>query len=411
MSLPNRIVIFIAIGIVLGLIMGPATANIKFVGDIFVNLIMMMVFLLVIPALISGMAKMENPRQIGNVGVTIMIVFVVTTIIAGVIALVLAYILAPGAGLGLPLPAGFKYTKPTQTMLDVIKGIVPRNAFGALSAGDLLAVLFVVLFLGAGVIALGEKTKTLKVVFDEWTELSMKMLNWVMELAPFGAGALMAWSVGFHGPKVLGPLALFVVVVYFGELLILVEYTIILLASGLRPLKFFKGVTEPALVSFTTCSSMATLGVNVKATEKMGVPEGVATFGITLGNVVNMDGTALYQALAVVFVSQAYNIPLDLTSQIMVVFMATVVTISLVGVPGAGTASLGILLLAVGLPVEAIGLILAVDRICDMPRTMNNVIGDAMSVVVASKWWKLLSPQSELLAKPAQPSQPLTQPR
>jgi len=133
----------------------------------------------------------------------------------------------------------------------------------------------------------------------------------------------------------------------------------------------------------------------------MGVPEGVATFGITLGNVVNMDGTALYQALAVIFVSQAYNIPLDLTSQIMVVFMATVVTISLVGVPGAGTASLGILLLAVGLPVEAIGLILAVDRICDMPRTMNNVIGDAMSVVVASKWWKLLSPQSDLLAKNA----------
>jgi Na+/H+-dicarboxylate symporter len=156
---------------------------------------------------------------------------------------------------------------------------------------------------------------------------------------------------------------------------------------------------------------MATLGVNVKATEKMGVPEGVATFGITLGNVVNMDGTALYQALAVVFVSQAYNIPLDLTSQIMVVFMATVVTISLVGVPGAGTASLGLLLIAVGLPVEAIGLILAVDRICDMPRTMNNVIGDSMSVVVASKWWKLLSPQSELLARPAEQSRPLAQSR
>jgi len=411
MSLPNRIMIFIAIGVVLGLIMGPATASIKIVGDIFVNLIMMMVFLLVIPALISGMAKMENPRQIGNVGVTIMIVFLATTVIAGVIALVLANVFGPGTGLGLPLPAGFKYAKPTQTMLDVIKDIVPRNAFGALSAGNLLAVLFVVLFLGAGVISLKEKAKTLRVIFDEWTELSMKMLNWVMELAPFGAGALMAWSVGFHGPKVLGPLAFFVVIVYLGEILILVEYTIIMVASGLRPLKFFKAVTEPALVSFTTCSSMATLGVNVKATEKMGVPEGVATFGITLGNVVNMDGTALYQALAVVFVSQAYNIPLDLTSQIMVVFMATVVTISLVGVPGAGTASLGLLLIAVGLPVEAIGLILAVDRICDMPRTMNNVIGDAMSVVVASKWWKLLSPQSELLAKPAEQSRPLAQSR
>jgi Na+/H+-dicarboxylate symporter len=285
-------------------------------------------------------------------------------------------------------------------MLDVLVGVVPRNAFGALSASNLLAVLFVVLFAGAGVIAMGEKAKLLKSFFAEWTELSMKLLMWTMELAPFGAGALMAWSVGVHGPKVLGPLALFVVVVYIGELLILVEYAGILLASGLRPFRFFRMVSEPALVSFTTCSSMATLGVNVKATEKMGVPEGVATFGITLGNVVNMDGTALYQALAVLFVSQAYNISLDLSSQIMVVFMATVVTISLVGVPGAGTASLGLLLIAVGLPVEAIGLILAVDRICDMPRTMNNIIGDSMSVVVSAKWWKLLSPQSELLAKP-----------
>jgi len=398
MSLPNRILIFIAIGVVLGLIMGPATVHIRFIGDIFVNLIMMMVFLLVIPALISGMAKMENPRQIGNVGVTIMIVFVATTIFAGILALILANTLAPGKGLGLALPEGFKYTNPTQTILDVIKGVVPRNAFGALSAGDLLAVLFVVLFLGAGVIAMGEKAKTMKGIFDEWTELSMKLLDWTMELAPFGAGALMAYSVGYHGPKVLGPLAFFVGVLYLGEFLILVEYSIILLASGIRPLRFFKGVTEPALVSFTTCSSMATLGVNVKATVRMGVPEGVATFGITLGNVINMDGTALYQAMAVIFVSQAYNIPLDLTSQMMVVFLATVVTISLVGVPGAGTATLGILLMGVGLPVEAIGLILAVDRICDMPRTMNNVIGDVMSVVVCAKWWKLLPPKSELLA-------------
>jgi Na+/H+-dicarboxylate symporter len=400
-SLPNRILLFIALGIVLGLVMGPATARIKFIGDIFVNLIMMMVFLLVIPALISGMAKMENPRQIGNVGLTIMIVFLATTVVAGVLALVLGHLTSPGAGLNLPLPKDFKYIKPTQTFLDVLVGIIPRNAFGALSAGNLLAVLFVVLFAGAGVISMGEKAKLLKSFFAEWTELAMKLLMWTMELAPFGAGALMAWSVGFHGPKVLGPLALFVVVVYIGEILLLVEYAFILLASGIRPFKFFRMVSEPALVSFTTCSSMATLGVNVKATEKMGVPEGVATFGITLGNVVNMDGTALYQALAVLFVSQAYNIPLDLGSQIMVVFMATVVTISLVGVPGAGTASLGLLLIAVGLPVEAIGLILAVDRICDMPRTMNNCIGDSMSVVVSAKWWKLLSPQSELLARPA----------
>jgi DAACS family dicarboxylate/amino acid:cation (Na+ or H+) symporter len=282
-------------------------------------------------------------------------------------------------------------------MLDVFKGIVPRNPFQALAELNLLAVLFVVLFAGFGLITIREKVPVLKDFFSQWSMLSMKLLGWIMELAPYGAGALIAYSVGFHGPKVLGPLALFVVVVYFGEFLILVEYTIIMLLSGVRPFKFYKGISEPSLIAFTTCSSMATLATNVRATERMGVPEGVAAFGITLGNVINMDGTALYQALAVIFVSQVYGIPLDLASQVMVVFMAAVVTISLVGVPGAGTATLGILLLAVGLPVEAIGLILAVDRICDMPRTMNNNIGDAMVTTISAKWWKLLSPQSPVL--------------
>jgi Na+/H+-dicarboxylate symporter len=397
MSLPSRILIFIAIGIIVGLIMGPAAQKVKFIGDIFVNLIMMMVIMLVVPALISGMAQMEDPRQIGRIGVTIMVVFVATTIIAGIIALILINITGPGRGLSIALPEGFKYTKPAQTVLDVIIGTVPRNIVDAFAKTNLLAILFVTLFFGAGVIALREKLPILMDFFTEWAQLSFKILDWIMELAPYGAGALMAVSVGVYGPKVLGPLALFVAVLYLGEFLILVEYTIIMFLSGIRPFKFFRGVREPALVSFTTCSSMATLAVNLKATEKMGVPNGVATFGITLGNVVNMDGTALYQAMAVVFISQVYNIPLDIASQIMIVFMATVVTISLVGVPGAGTATLGILLLAVGLPVEGIGLILAVDRICDMPRTMNNCIGDAMSVVVSCKWFNLLSPKSDLL--------------
>lgn len=398
LSLPNRILIFIVIGVILGLILGPAAGKIKFIGDIFVSLIKMMVLLLVIPALINGMVSMKDPKKIGGVGVSMTVIFVLTTVIAGILALLLGNILGPGRGLTMALPEGFTYTKPTQTMLDVVKGIVPANPFEAITAGNLLSVLFVVIFTGAGLVALKDKGSVLRSVFAQWTELSMKMLAWIMELAPYGAGALIAYSVGVHGPRVLGPLALFVGVVYLGEILILVEYTIIMILARLRPLKFFKGILEPAMVSFTTCSSMATLGVNIRATEKMGVPEGVASFGITLGNVINMDGTCLYQALAVLFVSQAYGIPLPLTSQIMVVFMASVVTISLVGVPGAGTATLGLILMAVGLPVEAIGLILAVDRICDMPRTMNNVIGDSMVTILSTKLFKMLPADSPVNA-------------
>lgn len=397
MSLPNRILIFIVIGVVAGLIMGPDAQKLKPIGDIFVRLVMMMVILLVTPALISGMAELEDPKKIGRVGIKITVIFILTTVIAGIMALLLGNILGPGRGLEMALPEGFKYTKPTQTMMDVLTGVVPRNPVAAFAEGNLLSILFVVLFMGFALSAIGEKGRVMRNFFAEWTQLSMKMLAWIMELAPFGAGALIAYSVGVHGPKVLGPLGFFVLVVYIGEVLILVEYTLIMLVTGLNPVKFFRTMIKPMMVSFTTCSSMATLPVNVEATERMGVPNGVATFGITLGNVINMDGTALYQALAVLFVSQVYALPLSLADQVMVVFMASVVTISMVGVPGAGTATLGLLLMAVGLPVEGIGLVLAVDRICDMPRTMNNVIGDSMVTIVSAKTEKLLEPGSILL--------------
>ncbi len=399
MSLPNRILFFIVLGVIAGLVLGPNAQKLKPVGDVFVRLVQMMVILLVTPALISGMAELEDPKKIGRVGVKIAVIFILTTVVAGVLALLLGNILGPGRGFEMALPEGFKYTKPTQTMMDVFVGIVPKNPIAAFAQGNLLSILFVVLFMGFALASLKDTGRVMRSFFAEWTQLSMKMLSWIMELAPFGAGALLAYSVGVHGPKVLGPLGLFVLVVYLGEILILVEYTFIMLFSGINPVRFFKTMIKPMMISFTTCSSMATLAVNVEATEEMGVPNGVATFGITLGNVINMDGTALYQALAVLFVAQVYGLSLPLASQIMVVFMASVVTISMVGVPGAGTATLGLLLMAVGLPVEGIGLVLAVDRICDMPRTMNNVIGDSMVTVLSAKTEGLLAKDSILLKK------------
>ncbi len=398
-SLPNRILFFIVLGVIAGLVLGPNAQKLKPVGDVFVRLVQMMVILLVTPALISGMAELEDPKKIGRVGVKIAVIFILTTVVAGVLALVLGNVFGPGRGFEMALPEGFKYVKPTQTMMDVFVGIVPKNPIAAFAQGNLLSILFVVLFMGFALASLNNTGRVMRSFFAEWTQLSMKMLSWIMELAPFGAGALLAYSVGVHGPKVLGPLGLFVLVVYLGEILILVEYTFIMLVSGINPVRFFKTMIKPMMISFTTCSSMATLAVNVEATEEMGVPNGVATFGITLGNVINMDGTALYQALAVLFVAQVYGLSLPLTSQIMVVFMASVVTISMVGVPGAGTATLGLLLMAVGLPVEGIGLVLAVDRICDMPRTMNNVIGDSMVTVLSAKTEGLLAKDSILLKK------------
>lgn len=396
-SLANKIFIFIIIGVVAGLVFGAKVTVVKPIGDIFIRLVQMMVILLIVPALINGMSVIDDPKKIGRVGVKIAVIFVLTTVVAGIMALILGNVTGPGNGFSMALPEGFKYVKPDQTIRDVLVGIVPKNPVAAFADGNLLSILFIVLFFGLVLANVAKKNSVLQNFFAEWTDVSMAMLQGIMKLAPYGAGALIAYSVGVYGPKVLGPLGLFVGVVYLGEILILVEYTIIMIANKINPIKFYKGITEPAMVSFSTCSSMATLAANVNATERMGVPNGIATFGITLGNVINMDGTALYQALAVIFVSQVYGIELALSTQVMVVVMASLVTISMVGVPGAGTATLGILLMAAGLPVEGLGLVLAVDRICDMPRTMNNCIGDSLVTIISAKSEGLLASDSPLL--------------
>lgn len=396
-SLPNRIFICIVLGVVLGMVFGPKVQAIKPIGDIFVRLVSMMVILLVTPALISGMGVMQDPKKIGRVGIKIVVLFVLTTIVAGVFAIFLGNVFKPGSGIEMAPPEGYVYNKPTQTLKDVLMNIVPKNPVEAFAKGDLLSILFVVLFFGIVLAGMGEKGATMQKFFAEWTDVSMKMLQAIMELAPYAAGALIAFSVGVHGPRILGPLGKFVGLVWLGELLIIIEYVLMLLANGVSPRKFVKHISGPAMISFSTCSSMATLGSNVEATKRMGVPDAIATFGITLGNVINMDGTALYQVLAVLFVSQIYGVNLPLSSQIMAVVLATVVTISLVGVPGAGTASLGLILLSLGLPVEGVGLVLAVDRLCDMPRTMLNCIGDSMCTIIAAKSEGELDPESPIL--------------
>ena len=396
-SLPNRIFICIILGVVLGMVFGPKVEAIKPIGDIFVRLVSMMVILLVTPALISGMGVMQDPKKIGRVGIKIVVLFVLTTIVAGVFAIFLGNVFKPGSGIEMAPPEGYVYNKPTQTLKDVLMNIVPKNPVEAFAKGDLLSILFVVLFFGIVLAGLGEKGATMQRFFAEWTDVSMKMLQAIMELAPYAAGALIAFSVGVHGPRILGPLGKFVGLVWLGELLIIIEYVFMLLANGISPRRFVKHISGPAMISFSTCSSMATLGSNVEATKRMGVPDAIATFGITLGNVINMDGTALYQVLAVLFVSQIYGVSLPVSSQIMAVVLATVVTISLVGVPGAGTASLGLILLSLGLPVEGVGLVLAVDRLCDMPRTMLNCIGDSMCTIIAAKSEGELDPESPIL--------------
>lgn len=399
LNLATQILISMALGVLAGLIFGEKMASVKPLGDMFIAAIQMMVILVITPSMISGFMSVESPKDIGRTGIKIVGLFAVLTIFAGAMALILVNLMKPGLGMTIQVPEGYVYKAASQSVIEMITGIIPRNPVKAFADGNLLQILFITILFAAVMSMMGKKNGVLKNFFDELADVGMNMLGFIMKFAPYGTFALIGWAVGVNGPKILGPLAFFLVCVWIGEIIILLLNVTLVGLSGMRPFVFLKNMMEVILIAISTCSSLASLGVNLKAVERMGVPKGIGTFGITLGNTVNQAGTAFYQAFAVVFLAQAYGVDLSITAQISVMLTAAIVTVSLVGVPGAGAATIGILLLSAGLPVEGLGIILGIDRVIDMIRTANNVVGDAASTIIACKIDGLLAEDSVLLPK------------
>lgn len=399
LGIANQVLICVILGGIIGAIVGPSLIIFEPIGKMFIKAVQMMVIIIVGPAMISGFCSVESPKQIGKTGTKIILLFALQYIIACTIALLLVNIFKPGVGTAAQIPPGFTYTPNRQSFIEMITNIIPKNPVAAFAEGNLLQIVFVVVVFASIMSAQAKKYPTLLTFFTEFTDVAMNMLNAIMKFAPYAAGIIMAYSIGVNGPKIIGSLALFVVLIYAGELIIAGTNVLLVGLSGLNMKKYLGIVKKPAILAFTTSSSLAALPANIQAVEEAGVPKGIGIFGTTLGNVVGMSGTVLYQVISVVFIAQAYSLNITLSSQIVIALTAATVCVSLVGVPGAGTATIGILLLSAGLPVEGLGLVMAIDRIADMPRTMNNVFGDTTATIMAAKIDKLLTPDSPLLKR------------
>jgi len=399
LSLATQILVCMALGVVAGVALGDRMALAKPVGDMFIASIQMMVILIIAPSLISGFCSVDNPGDIGKTGMKIVGLFAVLTLFAGFFALFMVNTIKPGVGMVIQPPDGYVYQATTQSAVDMIKNIIPKNPVKAFADGNLLQILFVTILFASIMTVSTDKKSVLRSFFDDWARVAMNMLGFIMKFAPYATFALIGWSVGVNGPQILGPLAFFIICLWGCEFLLLLLNVGLVALFGMNPLVFLKNMFEVILLALSTCSSLACLGVNLKAVERMGVPKGLGTFGITLGNTVNQAGTTFYQTFATIFIAQAYGVDLPLSAQVAIMTMATLITIAAVGVPGVGTATIGVILLSAGLPPEGLGFILAVDRIVDMPRTMNNVVGDAASTLIASKLDGFLAPDSILLKK------------
>jgi len=384
-------------------------AVLKPVGSLFLRLIKMVIVPLVFASLLVGVASLGDIRKLGRLGGKTLGLYLTTTALAVTIGLVCAHVINPGSFVStadkaqlvaqFSGAAGSKAHSAAQapSTIDNILNIIPSNPLGALSSGNMLQIIFFALIFGVALTMMGTaKAQPVITFFDRVQEAMVVIIHMVMEVAPYGVAALIADVVGNSGASVLGALLIYGLAVVVGLLIHAggVYGTIVRSVAKLKLGDFLRAIRPAQLIAFSTSSSSATLPVSLECSEEnLGVSNSVSSFVLPLGSTVNMDGTALYQGVAAVFIAQVFSIDLTIGDQLTIVLTATIASIGAAGVPGAGMVTLAMVLTTVGIPQVGIALILGMDRILDMFRTSVNVTGDlAVTAAIAVSEGETLTP-------------------
>ncbi|MDP5275481.1 dicarboxylate/amino acid:cation symporter [Chengkuizengella axinellae] len=390
MSLTKKILIGMALGIFVGLIFnflipdwfGVADRYILYpVSQIFLGLIKLLVVPIVIISIVLGTAGISDPKKLGRIGIKTVVFFLITTSIALVIAISVGNILQPGMVEGIePDPNAAIEEKEAPDVVETLIDIVPTNIFLSMTEGKMLQIIFFSIFFGFALAQLQGKVPTIKKVFDEANSILMFLVEVVMKLAPYGAFALIAIAIGEAGIDAIRAMGNYFVAVLLALFLhlVIIYGSVISFLGKMNPFTFVKKFFPAITVAFSTSSSSATLPVSMDTAQKnLKIPKSISGFVQPLGATINMDGTAIMQGVATVFVAQLYGVDLSISDLAMIVLTATLASIGTAGVPGVGIIMLTMVLTSVGLSTEAIGLLLGVDRLLDMTRTAVNITGDA----------------------------------
>ncbi|BDU33154.1 dicarboxylate:amino acid:cation symporter DAACS family protein [Vibrio nigripulchritudo] len=315
-------------------------------------------------------------------------IYLLTTALAISIGLMASLLVSPGTGLEMSLSAAQETAKSQPSFIDTLINLVPKNPISALASGNILQTIFFAIGLGIALSLSGEKAKPAIRVFEGLAEAMYKLTTIVMSFAPYGIFALIAVVAGQYGLDILLPLIKVIFLVYLCCIIqVLVVYSGILkLAGRLSPIQYLKALANPAAVAFTTTSSSGTLPVTIRtAHEELGVSREISSFVLPLGATINMDGTAIYQGVAAIFIAQVFGVNLEMQDYLMIIMTSTLASIGTAGVPGAGLIMLSLVLSTVGLPLEGLAIVAGIDRILDMARTSVNVCGDLMVSVLISR--------------------------
>lgn len=404
LSLNKQILFGALAGVMLGLFLalaGPESAVGQqgvylcgLLGGVFVDTLKMLMAPLVFCSITVGVANLRQHSQIHKVWQATLGFFVMSMSISIAVGLLAANLFQPGKGLDQQLfqSASHELAVKDQSVAEFIAGFLHGlfiNPFKALAEGNILAIVMFAMLLGIALVQGGERYRNVLLLLQEMLEILLRMVGWVMRLSPYGVMALLAKLLAVQDPMLLAALLKFVAVILGSTLLhgLVLLPLLLFLFTGIGPLRFFRGAREALIIAFTTSSSSATMPVTLRCVEQhLHVKPGIAGFVVPLGATLNMDGTALYEAAAALFVANLVGVELDLGSQLLVFFTAMVAAIGAPGLPSAGMVTMVMVLQSVGLPTEAIAVLLPVDRLLDTFRTMVNVEGDMVGCLVVQRW-------------------------
>ncbi len=405
-SLTMKVVIGMILGITIGLAINLSGLNVigsftnvyivdgafHVLGKMFINALTMLVVPLVFFSLICGVCGIGNIKTLGRVGSKSFALYILTTAIAIATAITLAATVGIGEGMNLQSTSQFS-ADIAPPLTDVFISIIPTNPIQAMAHGDMLPLIFYSILVGISLLMVGRKASSLIEAAEVANEVMMKMVTIVMSVAPYAVFVLIAKAIAELGLDLLGQLAGYVLVLVSALMLHLFVTLMIVLKvfSGLSPRIFIAKIRNVQVFAFSTASSNATIPVTLKTLiERMGVNNSIASFTVPFGATINMDGTAIMQGVATVFIANIYGVDLGITGYLTVILMSVLASIGTAGVPGVGLVMLSMVFSQVGLPIEGIGLVLGVDRLMDMLRTAVNVSGDAaVSTIVAKSEGKL----------------------
>jgi len=386
LSLGTKILIFMVIGVVAGIIFGERATVVQPLGDLFIRLLMMAAFPLIFFNLLAGMTSLTDVHRLGRISLKIFIYCFLTTAMAMILGMILMYLLKPGVGMQLTGQVE-KNIGEIPKVADIFLNLVPENIFQSFSSGQIIQVVVFAVLLGVAAIMLPkEYREPLQKIFDVLARLFRQLVIVLMYFGPIGIGALMASTIGQYGTAIFGPLAVFIGGVYGAIFLMIVIYLVLLpLLARKSPFAFLKETAPLYATTIATCSSLASLTVGLEvAEERVKLPRSIYSYTLPLGAQLNKDGTAAMLAAVLVFTAQAAGIEFSLTSQITVVLFGILLTTGVGGIPGGGIVMALIFVKAFHLPLEIAVIVGGIYRLIDMGITTSNIMGDMVGTVIVS---------------------------